>query len=66
MTTSSAEPPLDEREQLARIAKLEAEGAKLVLERKLVVPQAIFQGSLATAALIGAIAAAIKLFLASR
>lgn len=48
----TVEPPLDEREQLARIVKLEAEGAKLVLKRKLVVPQAILQASLAAAAVM--------------
>lgn len=58
----NGEPSLDQREQLARIAKLEAEVDKLVRETKLAVPQAIFQGTLAAAALIGAVVAAFKLF----
>lgn len=53
---------LDAREQLARIEKLEAETVKLKLEGRLATPQAIFQGSLATAALVGAVVAAVKLF----
>lgn len=54
--------PLDMREQLARIDKMQAEIQKVMQDTRLATPQMFFQGGLATAALIGAGAALAKLF----
>lgn len=68
-TQLDSEPPLDIREQLARIDKMQAELQKVMRETqklgqdiKLATPQMFFQGALAMAALIGAGAALAKLF----
>ena len=53
---------LDVREQVVRIEKVAAEAKKISLETRLLIPQMVFQASLASAALIGAVVAAIKLF----
>jgi hypothetical protein len=54
--------PLDMRERLARIDKMQAEIQKVMQDTRLATPQMFFQGGLATAALIGAGAALAKLF----
>ena len=61
MATQHHEPPLDIREQLARIDKMQAELQKIMQETRLATPQMFFQGALAMAALIGAGAALAKL-----
>ena len=61
-TQLDSEPPLDIREQLARIDKMQAELQKIMQDTRLATPQMFFQGALAMAALIGAGAALAKLF----
>ena len=68
-TQLDTDPPLDIREQLVRIDKMQAElqkvmreTQKVVQDTKLATPQMFFQGGLAMAALIGAGAALAKLF----
>ncbi len=55
--------PLDLREQLARIDKMQAELQKIMQDTRLATPQTFFQGALAMAALIGAGVALAKLVL---
>lgn len=62
-TRLDPETPLDMREQIARIDKMQAELQKIMQEMKLVTPQMIFQGALATAAIFGAGIALAGLFL---
>lgn len=61
-TRSDPDTPLDIREQLARIDKMQAELQKIMQETKLATPQMFFQGALAMAGMIGAGAALAKLF----
>lgn len=62
-TQLDPETPLDMREQIARIDKMQAELQKIMQEMKLATPQMIFQGALAMAAIFGAGVALAKLFL---
>lgn len=69
MATIAPDQPIDLREQLTRIDKMQAELQKLnadtlkvVQDTTLAKPQLLFQGALAMAALIGAVAAIVKLF----
>lgn len=69
MATAPIEPPIDLREQLTRIDKMQAELQKLnadtlkvIQDTNLAKPQLLFQGALAMAAMIGAVAAIVKLF----
>ncbi len=69
MATIAPDQPIDLREQLTRIDKMQAELQKLnadtlkvVQDTSLAKPQLLFQGALAMAALIGAVAAIVKLF----
>lgn len=57
------DPPLDMREQLERIDKMQAETRKIMQDTKLATPQTFFQGALAMAAMIGAGVALAKLFM---
>ena len=68
-TQLDTDPPLDIREQLVRIDKMQAELQetqvkinKMTQDIRLATPQTFFQGGLAMAALIGAGAALAKLF----
>ena len=61
-TNSDIDPPLDIREQLARIDKMQAELQKIMQDTRLATPQMFFQGALAMAAMIAAGAALGKLF----
>ena len=60
-TLPDSGPPLDIREQLARIDKMQADLQKIMQETKLATPQMFFQGALAMAAMIGAGVALAKL-----
>ena len=61
-TNPDIDPPLDIREQLARIDKMQAELQKIMQDTRLATPQMFFQGALAMAAMIAAGAALGKLF----
>ena len=61
-TKPEIDPPLDIREQLARIDKMQAELQKIMQDTRLATPQMFFQGALAMAAMIAAGAALGKLF----
>ncbi len=69
MATLSDTPSIDLREQLTRIDKMQAELQKLnadtlkvLQDTTLAKPQLLFQGALAMAGMIGAVAAVVKLF----
>lgn len=62
MASQAQREILDIDEQIARIEKTQAEVRKIVQETRLATPQMYFQGSLATAALIGAAVAVFKVF----
>jgi len=67
--TAPIDQPIDLREQLTRIDKMQAELQKLnadtlkvLQDTTLAKPQLLFQGALAMAAMIGAVAAIAKMF----
>ncbi len=68
-TLQPDEAPLDLREQIARIDKMQAELQKIMRETvkvsqdtELAKPQLLFQGALAASAAIAAVATVVKLF----